>query len=80
MVTFTSGQSSCTARAMMWAQSWRISSTASASFAVTMARAESFSIGSDRSASRPSTRAASAALPSDFEMSVAMAPGVVPAG
>ena len=38
MVTFTSGQISCTARAMIWARSWRISSSAGASsFSVLMA-------------------------------------------
>ncbi len=81
MVTFTSGQSSCTARAMMWAASWRMSSSAGASSAaVTMASLASLSIGCERSARRPSMRAASAALPSDFEMSEAMVAAVVPAG
>ena len=66
---------------MMWAASWRISSSAGASsFAVTMARATSFSIGCERSVSRPSMVTASAAFSSDFEMSAATSAPVTPAG
>ena len=81
MVTLVSGQSSCTARAMMWAASWRMSSSAGASSrAVTMASGASCSIGCERSASRPSMVTASAALSSDFEMSAATSAPVMPAG
>ena len=40
---------------MMWAQSWRISSSAASSLAVTIATRASASSGSDRSERRPST-------------------------
>gem|GEM_PF-4137465 len=81
MVTLVSGQISCTARAMMCAQSWRTSSSASAvSFAVTMPKPWSASIGIDRSLSAPSMRQAIAALASDFEMSAATSAPVVPDG
>ena len=80
MVTWVSGQSSCTASAMTWAASWRISSSAAGSRAVTMARLTSRSMGWERSESRPSMVTAKAAFSSDFEMSAATCAPVTPAG
>ena len=80
MVTFTSGQISCTARAMMWAASWRISSSAGASSCmVWMAICASVSIGHCRSQWAPFTLAEIAFFDSDLEMLSATSAGVTPA-
>ena len=79
MVTFTSGQSSCTARAMMCARSWRISSSAGASsLMVWRAICASAVIGQCRSQCVPSTRAEIAAFAKDLAMSAATSAGVTP--
>jgi hypothetical protein len=81
MVTFTSGQISCTARAMICARSWRISSSAwGSSFIVWMAMVASASIGHCRSQWRPSTVAEIAFLPSEVEIDPATSAAVMPAG
>ncbi len=79
MVTRTSGQISCTARAMIWARSWRISSSAGASsLSVFRLIVASWWIGQARSQCRPPTCAEIAALASDGAIDAATSAGVTP--
>ena len=81
MVTLTSGQSSCTARAMIWARSWRISSSAGSwSFIVLMAILPDCVIGQARSICWPSRLAEMAFLARLGAMEAATSAAVVPAG
>ena len=81
MVTLTSGHSSCTARAMTWARSWRISSSAAAwSFIVLIDRCPPRVIGQARSMCAPSSVALIAAFARLGAIDCATSAAVTPAG
>ena len=78
IVTCVPGNRACTACANMCAASWRISSSASGSFIVTISTDASPSNGRVRSRSSPLTRAAIAFLASELEMLCATSKGLAP--